>query len=112
MAQATPRKRSRRQRGNREGSGERLGTPDLAGVDFFRRASGQQVAKRVCKLVVHARHALQIQVCGSLQGGGKRGEGVNEDIKKELGKEYELRKWTFFALFDDIFELRDRELAG
>ena len=41
-----------------------------------------------------------------------RRKNVDEKIKDELGKPYELRKWTFFALFDDIFELKDRERAG
>ena len=41
-----------------------------------------------------------------------RRKNLDADITKELGKDYTLRKWTFFALFDDIFELKDRDRAG
>ncbi len=37
---------------------------------------------------------------------------LDDDLKAEMGKDYTLRKWPFFALFDDIFELRDRDRAG
>ena len=39
-------------------------------------------------------------------------KNLDADITKELSKDYTLRKWTFFALFDDIFELKDRDRAG
>ena len=42
----------------------------------------------------------------------KRRKTLDDDLKKEMGKDYTLRKWPFFALFDDLFELRNRERAG
>ena len=41
-----------------------------------------------------------------------RRKKLDEEQKSEMEKDYTLRKWPFFALFDDIFELRDRERAG
>ena len=41
-----------------------------------------------------------------------RRKNLDAKIEEELGKDYKLRKWTFFALFNDIFDLKDRDRAG
>ena len=36
---------------------------------------------------------------------------LDDDIRKEI-KDYANQKWVFFALYDDTFEIRDRDRAG
>ena len=40
-----------------------------------------------------------------------RRKTLDADIRKEI-KDYANQKWVFFALFDDTFEIRDRDRAG
>ena len=36
---------------------------------------------------------------------------LDDDIRKEI-KDYANQKWVFFALYDDTFEIRNRDKAG